>query len=473
VAGIGLATTVALLPSGPAFGAGVHHRRPDPPLTVGTGSARVGAGEDPAGVGDPYFPTLGNGGYDVRHYELDLDYDPATDVLAGTATIEARATQKLGVFHFDLRGLEVVSVTVNRRDATHSREGDELVIEPGQPIKRDKSFTTEIAYSGVPQGPLGWVATATGSYVLAEPDFAQTWFPANDHPSDQATFTFRITVPDPFVAVANGVEVDRRSSAGRTTYVWEAEDPMVTYLATVAVGDLVIEEGSGPRGIDIRNVFARDLADEARAATANTGEMIEFFSGEFGPYPFDVYGSLVVNGLPIPVALETQTMPTYGELSLRDPGFRQVVFPHELAHQWFGDAVSLERYQDMWLNEGFATYGEWLWLDHEGAIPLETSARNAYNVMSAAGGPPPGDPGPDGLFNMSVYLRGGLTLYALRSEVGERDFEKILRTYFKRFNGKTVTTPDFVKVTEQVSGEDLQALFDTWLYDPALPPFPE
>jgi aminopeptidase N len=445
------------------------------------GSMPSSAGEDPAGVGDPYFPTLGNGGYDVTHYDLDLDYDPGTDVLAGTATIKARATHKLDVFHFDFRGMDVASVVVAGDEAMFSREGDELVIEPRRAIKRGKSFTTEVAYSGVPQPgvdlelpdePLGWVATETGSYVLAQPDHAQTWFPANDHPSDQAAFTFRVTVPDPFVAVANGIEADRTSSNGRTTYVWEAEDAMETYLATVAVGDLVIEEGAGPGGIDIRNAFARDLADEARAATANTGDMIDFFTDEFGPYPFDVYGSLVING-PVDVALETQTMPIYGVESLRDPGFRPFVFPHELAHQWFGDAVSLERYQDMWLNEGFATYAEWLWVDHDGLISLEGSARVAHDIMTAEGGPPPGDPGPDGIFDASVYLRGGLTLYALRAEVGERDFEKILRAYFKRYNGKTVTTADFIEVAERVSGANLDKFFNIWLYQAALPPFPE
>jgi aminopeptidase N len=454
-------------------------RQPAPTTTT------TAADTDAAGVGDEYFPTLGNPGYDVAHYTLDLHYDPAVDVLAGTATIQAQATEPLDEFHLDLDGLEVESVAVDRTEARFDRQDTELVVTPAEPVADDARFTTTVDYSGVPspdvEGSLrleiGWIATDDGSFVLSEPDGARTWFPANDHPSDKASYSFRVTVPDPFVAVANGLMTDKQSGAGETTYVWEAADPMATYLVEVAVGNFVIEDGGTAATVPIRNVYAEDIADEAAQVAALTPDMMALFSEQFGPYPFDTYGVLVIDH-PIGVAIETQTLSLFGSDSIGGGGFEaiggaDVIFAHELAHQWFGNAVSPARWQDIWLNEGFATYAQWLWEEHSAGVPVARSARSAYEAMRAFAGPPPGDPGVGGLFSGSVYQRGALTLQALRVEVGDDAFFGILRTYYERFNGKSVTTDDFVAVAEDVSGLDLDALFQAWLYELALPPFPE
>jgi aminopeptidase N len=423
---------------------------------------------------------LGNAGYDVGHYTLDLGYEPGTDVLSGTVTIEAKATTALESFNLDLAGMEVESVTVDGDEAAFDRDDAEVVITPPERIAEGSTFTTAVTYGGEPDAAIadalgievGWVETDDGAYVLSEPDGAHTWYPVNDHPSDKATYTFRLTVPDPLVAAANGVLTDQTTVGGKTTFVWEADDPIASYLVEVAVGEFVIQDGGTAGDVTIRNVLATELADDASAAAERTPEMVEFFAEQWGPYPFDAYGILVVD-VALSVALETQTLSLFGADTCCFPG-SDVILAHELAHQWFGDAVSPARWQDIWLNEGFATYAEWMWAEHADGVPIADSAKATHGESAAEEQTRPIlDPGPDGLFDAPVYDRGGLTLYALQVEVGDATFEEIMRTYFERYNGESVTTQDFVDVAEEVSGRDLRSLFDPWLTELDLPPFPE
>ncbi len=453
-------------------------------LTLMLVTSAYGSGDKPkagsAGVGDRYYPTLGNGGYDAEHYTLDLSYDRDTGVLAGTATIEAEATEALKSFHLDFAGMEVESITVDDDPAKFDRDDAELIVRPAKALEDNAAFTTTVEYSGVPDPqverslgiPLGWIQTDDGSYVLSEPSGAENWYPVNDHPSDKATYSFSITVPDPLVAVANGVLTGQTPTDGGTTYMWESGDPIASYLVSVAVGNFVIVDDGTAAGVPIRHVFSEDVVEDATEATEATPEMVEFFSEQFGPYPFEAYGTLVIDQ-PLGVAMENQTLSLFGsDTALL--GDAEVVLAHELSHQWFGDAVSPERWRDIWLNEGFATYSEWLWEEHEGGASVAETAEDVYRGYAASGGgnPAPLDTGSDELFSSAVYERGGLTLYALRTAVGDDDFSEILQTYFEKFNGKSVTTEDFVDVAEDVSGQNLDGLFAEWLAQEDLPPFP-
>jgi aminopeptidase N len=247
------------------------------------------------------------------------------------------------------------------------------------------------------------------------------------------------------------------------------DDPMAPYLATVVIGpyELVEDEHSTElAGIPVRNVLPRDFDQSIdsfnRQALARQGEIIEYFSRLFGPFPFDATGVAIVNDLP--GALETQTLVVTGAQFL----FGQLA--HEQAHQWFGDSVSLERWSDVWLSEGFATYGAWLWDEHSGSMGIDQAAAVAHEEL--AGLPPPGDPPLDDLFNPSVYGRGALTLYALRHEIGDEAFFATLKSYAARFAGATATTDDFIGVAEETSGADMTRLFDDWLYGEEMPPLP-
>ncbi|MDN4612303.1 M1 family aminopeptidase [Arthrobacter burdickii] len=630
------------------------------------------------GLGDPYFPLDGNGGYDVDQYVLDLSYDPLTDTLSGTATIIAKATQDLSAFNLDLEGLTVREVMVKGRPAQFTRDGGELTVTPQRGIRDGRRFTTEVRYDGVPEtttnpfGQSGFFHTDDGSLVIGEPHVAATWFPVNDHPLDKASYTFHITVPEGLEVVANGRLLDDRTRDGLTTWTWEAREPMASYLATASVGqwdfsqykvgrihyldaldpdlfDPVAEprtgtnfawsqtaEGSYKRltrtikvpdsgaelsfwltrdtepdwdfaFVEARTVGAEDwttlpdanghtsgetgvvcpvwhglhpflthyqtddaaggctasgssgawwaasgasegweqwsvdLADfagsevevsisyvsitqrpgvfvddvvvstgegstsfeddgdtldgwavtgppagspgnendwvvtadpppsageNAQASLARQPEIIGFLEGYFGRYPFRDAGGTVDDLRGVGFALENQTRPIYSRDFFTDRVQGDSVVVHELAHQWIGDSVSVEAWQHIWLNEGFATYAEWLWSERE---DLETVQEIFDSIASIPADNPfwsvrIGDPGPDALFDSAVYARGAMTLHALRQAVGDEDFFRILREWAQLHADGNVSTDDFITLAEKISGEELNPLFDEWLF---------
>lgn len=443
-----------------------------------------------ASIGDPLYPGLGNGGYDVAHYDLDLQVDlPATGAeaptLAATATIRADATTMLRRIHLDFAGFDLGDVTVDGATASTERDDDELVVLPATPIDAGQQFTVAISYAGAARpvtsdaaiGGVGWRTNAAEiSYVVSEPDGAHSWFPSNDHPLDKATFTTTVTVPSSLTAAANGELVETADAGSRRTFRWSMDRPMAPYLATVIVGDvrIVEDEAAGDAAaVVIRHVLPADEADDPPAGLERSGEMIAFFAERFGPYPFDRYGIAVIDGLP--AALETQTLTVFG----RPPGAGRLderIMAHEIAHEWFGNSVSLERWSDLWLKEGFATYASWLWAAEQLPDPptaLAQQADVAYDIAGSVGLPPTGEPQPRALYTPASYEGGALVLHALRAEVGEEAFFEIARTFAATFAYGNADTADFIAVAERVAGRDLDDLFDRWLRQPQRPPLPQ
>jgi aminopeptidase N len=310
-------------------------------------------------------------------------------------------------------------------------------------------------------------------FVASEPAGAAGWFPVNDHPRDKATYTFRITVAKPWVVAANGLLSDTIDDGAERTFVWDSTRPMASYLATVNIGDFVMTEETGPGGLPIRNYFPRSIASTAAHVFAPTADMIGYFEGVFGPFPFEAYG-VVVPDQELGFALETQTLSVFGrDIATARPEHMERIVAHELAHQWFGDSVSVYNWQDIWLAEGFATLGEWLWQEHtDGKTAADTTIRDTYQSFVNQPEPPPARPPRTDLFNQGVYGRGGLTLAALRLEVGDERFFQILRTYADRFRYGNATTADFIAVAEEVSATQLDAFFQGWLYDTDMPAIP-
>jgi peptidase M1-like protein/immune inhibitor InhA-like protein len=663
-------------------------------LTMGIASAG-GAGPQPAGpqpftpgaagAGDAYFPLDGNGGYDTTHYLLDLKYDPATDVLEGVATIEAKATQNLSRFNLDLEGLTVQSIKIDGHPATWTRSGGELVITPRPGIRDKQNFRTEIKYRGIPEtleDGSGFIHTDDGALIIGEPHVAATWYPVNDHPSDKAAYTVRMTVPAGLEAVGNGVLVDSKTKQGWTTWTWDAKEPMASYLVTASLGefdlsaykkhgirfwdavdpDLYDPTGSprtgdqfaisqvgqpafkrlmktipvpaggatlsfwidrdteqnwdftfveahavgSPNWTTLRDLnghtsqdtgfvcpywlglhpflehYQTDNGDDSCSPTGDTGnwwavsgssdgyeqwrvdlsayagssvevsisyasddlvqlpgafvddivvstgvgstsfendgntmdgwtvpgapsgsepnpndwivgtsadipppigtvidasfaresEIIDFESSIFGPYPFSASGGIVDDVAGLGFALENQTRPIYSTAFFTDTFSGDSVIVHELAHQWYGDSLAVAKWQHIWLNEGFATYAEWLWSEHEDLGSAQDLFDFYYNVIPADD---PfwqvviGDPGPDLLFDISIYYRGAMTLHQLRLAVGDRDFFKILRTWATTHAGGNVTIPEFIQLAEHISHKNLDDLFETWLFTPGKP----
>jgi aminopeptidase N len=440
------------------------------------------------GIGDPYAPMLGNGGYDVQHYTLDLDVDMDANEIAGTVTIDALATQDLSTFNLDFLGFDIESLQVNDADARFLRQGRELRITPAAPLLDNEAFQVAVTYSGVPGEGLeerlafsrGWNRYDGGVFVASEPAGAAAWYPVNDHPRDKATYRFEITVPKPYVVAANGLLLETIDEGQVVTYIWETEFLMASYLATVNIADFVEVTEEGPGGLPIRNYFPARLADDAPAVFELTGEMIAFFSEIFGPYPFEAYG-VVVADTPLFFALETQTLSLFGAQVV--PGAvtgvitsgrnNEITVAHELAHQWFGNSVSPANWQDIWLNEGFATYASALWVEHTDGPEAFDMLLRAFYTNVAARNFTPGDPLEEGLFSAGVYQQGAWTLHALRLATGDDVFFEIIRTYADRFQYGNASTADFIALAEEISGQELDALFNAWLYVGGVPPVPE
>ncbi|HXV35050.1 MAG TPA: M1 family aminopeptidase [Gaiellaceae bacterium] len=640
-----------------------------------------------AGAGDPYFPLDGNGGYDARHYLLEVKYEPDTDLLRGKATIRARATQSLSSFNLDLLGLTVHSVKVDGRNAAWSRDGQELTINPKDGIRKNRKFTVVIRYSGVPESieGAGFIHTDDGTLVVGEPHVASTWYPVNDHPSDKASYSFEIKVPAGLEAVANGVLDGTRTKHGWTTWSWEAKEPMASYLTTATIGEFNLhayrengirfwdavdpdlynpvaeprtgtqfavsqqaqpsykrlqrsisvpgggatlsfwvtrdteanwdfmfveartagmddwttlpdqnghtsqdtgfvcpfwlelhpflehyqtpnaDGGCDPSGttgvwhavsgasggyeqwsvdltpfagstVDVSITYASDdifqapgvfvddivvstgagstsfeddgdtmdgwavpgapagsapndndwivgtaadvpppLGEQVDETFALQPEIIEFLEGYFGDYPFKAGGGIVDDLAGLGFALENQTRPIYALEWFFDAVQAEDVVVHELAHQWYGDSLTVAQWQHIWLNEGFATYAEWLWSEHVGRGTAQEVFDFWYSVIPEDD---PfwqtivGDPGPDLLFDFAVYARGAMTLHQLRLAVGDRDFFKILKRWAQKREGDNVTTDEFIALAEKISGEQLDALFETWLFTPGKPELP-
>ncbi|MER7458152.1 M1 family metallopeptidase [Micromonospora sp. NPDC126480] len=442
--------------------------------TGDTGGFRPGA----ADAGDPYVPGAGNGGYDVDNYRLAVDYDPAGDRLSGRAVVSATATQPLSRFNLDLSGLDVGAVTVDGDRARHRHDGDELVVTPERGLDRGRRFNVTVEYAGIPSarpdgqlGSGGFLHTEDGAIALGQPYSAATWFPVNDHPSDKATYDIEVTVPDGLAALSNGVPGERTSAGGRTTWRWTERAPMASYLSMLVIGRYRVETGSHGGKPMVTAVPQRLAPTGPEAASlARTGEIADFLASRFGPYPFDSYGGVVVTDRRVGYALETQSRPVYGPGFFRGGRPNLAVVAHELAHQWFGNTVAVHRWRDIWLNEGFATYAEWLWEEHEGG----RTAQRTFDLRYAATdwSRPTLDPGRDRMFGDAVYQRGALAVHALRRTVGDDAFFTILRTWTAERRGGNATTDDFVALAERVSGKPLRAFFDAWLTGATAPARP-
>ena len=434
------------------------------------------------GLGDRYYPKAGNGGYDVGNYDLDVTYDPATKELTGVATITATATANLTRFNLDFTGLTTKSLTIDGASATFEQGTDgELVVTPPANIASGTTFITVVSYAGVPAGfsdpalgETGFLTTAEGAIAIGEPEVASTWFPVNDHPRDKATYTIKVSAPTALAALSNGVLQGKQASsrAGYTTWTWQTTAPMAPYLATMVVGNYRVQESTHD-GKPVVLAVHTSLSTAIDAELARTPEAIDFLETKFGPYPFDALGGIVINDPRVGFALENQTRPIYSSNFFSPGRDASRVIVQELAHQWYGDSVAVHEWNEIWLNEGFATYAEWLWQEHLGTSTAQQIFDQQYsNSPPDVWQTPPGAPGKERLFSRSVYLRGGMTLHALRVTVGDADFFKILQDWAAQKRNGNATTVEFLALAEQVSGEQLDNLFNDWLYGDERPPRP-
>ncbi|MHA7239956.1 M1 family metallopeptidase [Arthrobacter sp. TMS1-12-1] len=443
---------------------------------------------------DPYTPTNGSTAYRVDHYDLDLDYRLSSNRLTGRAVLTLVALRDLRQLELDLSGLRTTKITSDTvRIRSFKDRAGKLVVGFRDPVPAGSAFRLDIRYEGNPLpltgtwGEVGWEELTDGVLVAGQPTGAPSWFPCNDHPSHKAAYRIAVTTDAGYRAICNGVLVSRIDRSSRTSWVYEQEEPMATYLATVQIGRyglvalndparpaVPLPVHGAPRGpgspVPQYAAVPRSLMPAAGEALARHHQMMTAFEHRFGPYPFPQY-LVVVADDDLEIPLEAQTLSIIGRNHLDQGWEAQRLIAHELAHQWFGNSVTASRWQDIWLHEGFACYAEWLWSEASGSATAATHARSTHQRLDRA---PQDlvivDPGAADMFDDRVYKRGALTLQALRSAAGDDAFFGLLRAWTAEYRFGTVTTPDFITLAVRLlPGVAVESLLASWLFSDALP----
>jgi aminopeptidase N len=447
------------------------------------------------GLGDRLFPTLGNGGYDALHYDLDLRYATAqpSQGIDGTVTMKARATQALSRFDLDFSGAGVGSVAVNGRPAGFVRQGEELVITPAAPIRRGARFTVQVTHftsNPTQPDPAQFLSTAffitpDGSATSGQPNAMHSVYPSNDHPRDKAGFSFRFDVPAGETAVANGVPTGKQTSNGRTIWTYEQRQPMATELTQLVVGAYTVVPRGRVDGVTVRDVIPTKLLSTYNPLLPVETKQLSWMRSKVGAYPFDRYGSLIVDTT-LGFALETQTLSLYDTpwFTKYPQGVWDPVMLHELAHQWFGDSVAPWSWSDVWLNEGHASWYEYTYAAEKGFLADDAGVPDFTGLMKAfyaLGDQWRADDGPVGaplsgdvndVFSNQAYGGGALVLYALRQQIGTPAFNRLERAWVSKYRGRSASSKDFIALASRVSGQNLSGFLLSWLYGTKTPKMP-
>jgi len=432
--------------------------------------ALVGAAQALAAkpAGEPFFPRAGNEGYDAVHYGVRLTYKPKGGRIEARTTIEAVATAPLKSFSLDFLGPRVSEVKVGSEAAGFSRRPGKLLVTPASPIAKGERFTALVRYGGLPPkvtdpdgSQEGWFRTDDGVIAVGEAQGTAAWIPCDNVPNDKASFEFHVTVPDNLKAVANGRRFRNVNKGAGVQMGWVEPAPMSTYLAVLNIGRGRIVQ-SRPGGLPTWTLVDPRLQRGSRGPLAVLPEVIRFESRAFGDYPFESAGSLVDFAPSLGYALESQSRPIYAYV----PDVTTIV--HEAAHQWFGDSVGLQRWPQIWLNEGFATWAQWYYAERHGGRSADAIFKRLSRVPASDEGfwnPPPARLGsPKQLFDPTTYVRGAMALQALRQQIGTRPFLRVLRRWTTEHRYGNATIGQFKALAEEVSGRGLDNLFERWLY---------
>jgi aminopeptidase N len=415
--------------------------------------------------------------YDVLLYDIRMDIFPDSQKIQATTSIRLAVTMTMTEnLLFDFASLQIDSVILDAEKVPASRNGEILVIDLDSPLMVGDTHQVAIYYQGTPEKGLYFRLNGYDDLIIYshnEPHDARYWFPCKDDPSDKAKLLMTVTLPDKFVVLSNGTLIESGESGYRQKrYIWQEDYPIATYLISIAAGPYLKASDSfewqGDNLLLEYYVYPNDLSRGA-AALKLVKEMLDFYSSYIGNYPFfsDKYS---MSEVPFreASAMENQTATTMGDFVMDN----EEVIAHELAHQWWGDALTPHSFVDIWLNEGFATYFDALFTEYAyGREAFLKRMDDFYNFLVSDGSLnyPIYNPPPPFLFGRAVYMKGAWVLHMLRSEVGDQIFNEIIQHYYQTYNYLNVTSTDFIEVVESVSGKSFEQFFDQWLFYGGMP----
>jgi aminopeptidase N len=422
-------------------------------------------------VADPVYPAYGNPRIDVRHYDLDLSWDPATRLLTGAATLTVRAVVDLDDIALDFTDALTVDAATVDGDAVRSRRRAGDLVLPAGRVPKDREVRVTVRYHGRPR-PVDFPGTrpdvpAIGVMIAddgaihaqQEPYGAFTWYPCSDQPSDEATYDIAITSPTGWTGVASGRPLGGGPSGGGVTNRYRADQPVATYLVAFAVDRFQRHQDTGPHGLPVTYWVRAADADRMLPTLRQSPAMLDWLERRLGPYPFDSAGVVIVQGRS---GMETQTMITLGPLT--GPSAEPVLL-HEYAHQWFGDSVTPRTWADLWLNEGFATYLQMVWtVEQRGGDPEQTITqwRKLDEKERAEAGPPAGYR-PDRFASRNVYVGPALMLHEIRQRLGDPAFFAMLHDWVQHHAHTNQDRASFTAWLNAYTGRDLTPILDRWL----------
>jgi len=425
---------------------------------------------------DSLYPEVGDPGVDALHYDLSLGWSPNTDTLDATEVVTFRSTETDDDFQLDFsKVLEIERLSLDDQEVAFDQEGKDLIVTT--PVEKDQRYELTIEYSGTPEpvdvpvqrsdfSQTGFTVTDEHEvWTMQEPWGAYSWYAVNDHPSDKALYDFTLSVPSPWMGIANGDLTSTEEEDGTVTTQWHLAEPAASYLATLAFGDYDLTELTGPRDIPIR-IFTPSDSPETAAGPSTAPEAMEWLEQYLGPYPFDTFGILVVDSRS---GMETQTMVTLGnsDYTLSEP-----VVVHELVHQWYGDTVTPDDWRDVWMNEGMAMYLQGMWEAERAGITVDKQmdqwAEFEDDEREFAG--PPADYDLDKWGSGNIYFSPALMWHELRQRIGDEAFFDVVRAWPEAQENRSSNRETLYRFFEQRTGEELSAFFDAWLLGRQTPP---
>jgi len=435
--------------------------------TLAFGGAAVAA----PSAEEPFFPHAGNPGYDALKYEIEIEYEGPKQPLVGYASIKIRATQELRRVSFDFRGPRVFHMS-GLTPGTYRQRHGKLVFLPREPIEKGTVYFLAVSYRGRPPSITdpdgtreGWIRTDDGVIAVGEPQGTAAWIPCNNVPWDKALFRTIVTVPRGLKAAANGRMGQVSRSEGESTFFWRESSPMSPYLAVLNIGrGRLVQDRIGR--IPSWTLVDPRLERAGRRVRHQLPEILRFQSRLFGGYPFESAGSILDYAPDVGYALETQSRPIYTYAP------EKTLIVHEVAHQWFGDSVGIERWPDIWLNEGLATWTQWYYAERHGGRSAEEVFERLRRLPATneLWDPPPGRPGsPERLFAPSVYVRGAMAVQVLRQKIGTKALLQVLRRWAIEHRHRSANIEEFIALAEEVAGRDLDPLFQRWLFQRGKP----